>query len=248
MQKEQLERYSRQIILENIGLAGQEKIAKGKVLLIGCGGLGSAVALYLTAAGVGTIGLADSDAVDLSNLQRQIIHSTADLNKPKVLSAQEKIQQLNPDTKVNIYQTLITAQNIADLIQDYDFILDCTDNFTAKFLINDACVKAGKPFSHGGISEWEGQTMTCVPGSACYRCVFSAPPAQEPQKGVLGAVPGILGTIQAAEALKYLLGTGELLTNRLLIFNALTMSFRTVEIKPNNQCAACISSNNQVDK
>lgn len=235
-----MERYSRQIMLENIGLAGQEKIRNGKVLIIGAGGLGSPAALYLAVGGVGTLGLADGDAVDLSNLQRQILHSVADLHKPKVLSAQEKIQKLNPEVKVNTHRVKVTEQNIAELIQDYDFVIDATDNFAAKFLINDNCVKMNKAFSHGGIAEWEGQTMTYLPGAACYRCVFNAPPDNAPVKGVLGVVPGVIGTIQAAEALKYLLGAGGLLTNRLLIFDALNMNFRTINIRRDANCTACV--------
>lgn len=236
---EQLARYNRQIILPDIGIAGQEKLLNSKVLVIGIGGLGSAAVLYLAAAGAGTIGLADADVVAVSNLQRQIIHFTPDLGKPKILSAQEKISRLNPEIKINTHLLKAEQQNIADLIKDYDFILDCTDNFQAKFLINDACVKAGKPFSYGGVSEWEGQAMTYIPGAACYRCVFNAPPLENPPAGILGAVAGLLGTIQAAEALKYLLGVGELLTNRLLIFDAQTMNFRTVKIKRSNDCSVC---------
>ncbi|MDR1996870.1 MAG: HesA/MoeB/ThiF family protein [Candidatus Margulisbacteria bacterium] len=244
---EQLERYSRHIILKNVGIEGQEKILKGKVLIIGTGGLGSPAALYLAAAGVGTIGLVDGDVVDRTNLQRQVIHFTPDIGKPKVVSAQEKIKQINPEVQVNTYHTLALAANIADLIQDYDFIIDGTDNFPAKFLINDACVLGGKPFSHGGILRFDGQTMTHLPGTACYRCIFTAPPPKNlvptcAQAGVLGAVAGMLGTIQAAEALKYLTGVGGLLTNRLLIFDALSMDFRTVRIQPNARCPVCGSS------
>lgn len=244
--EQQLERYSRHIILKDVSIEGQQKIMAGKVLIIGAGGLGAPAALYLAAAGVGTIGLVDGDVVDLTNLQRQVIHFTPDVGKPKVLSAKEKIMQINPDVKVVTYQELAKADNIERLIkdQDYDFILDGTDNFPAKFLVNDACVLLKKPFSHGGILRYDGQTMTYVPGEACYRCVFGyAPPLNVvpscSQAGVLGAIAGILGTIQAAEALKFLVGNGELLTNRLLIFNALNMDFRTVKIKKNPQCPVC---------
>jgi len=241
---EQLERYSRHIILKNVGIEGQEKICRGKVLIIGAGGLGSPAALYLAAAGVGTIGLVDGDVVDRTNLQRQVIHFTPDLGKPKVISAQEKIRQINPEVKVNAYHTLALAHNIGDLIKDYDFVIDATDNFPAKFLINDACVLSQKPFSHGGILRFDGQTMTYVPGTTCYRCVFPAPPPKNlvptcSQAGVLGAVAGMLGTIQAAEALKYLTGAGELLTDKLLIFDALSMNFRTVKVKRNPDCPLC---------
>jgi adenylyltransferase/sulfurtransferase len=242
--EEQLERYSRHILLRDIGIEGQQKILEGRVLIIGAGGLGAPAALYLAAAGVGTIGLVDGDAVDLSNLQRQVIHFTPDLGKPKVFSAKEKIRQVNPDVKVVTYQTRAMADNIAGMIRDYDFILDGTDNFPAKFLINDACVLGKKPFSHGGILRFDGQALTYVPGQACYRCVFENPPPLDAvpscsQAGVLGVVAGMLGTIQAAEALKYLVGKGELLTNRLLVFNALNMHFRTVGIKRNPKCPVC---------
>lgn len=236
--EEQIERYSRHIILQDVGGQGQEKILNSKVLIIGTGGLGSPAALYLAAAGVGTLGLIDGDVVDLTNLQRQVIHHTPDLNKPKVLSAKQKIEQINPDVKVNAMQDLFRADNALDILKEYDFVIDGTDNFPAKFLINDACVMAEKPFSHGGILRFDGQTMTYVPGSASYRCVFDSPPPPSAvptcsQAGVFGAIAGMLGTIQAAEALKYIIGKGDLLTNRLLIFDALKMTFRNVKVKPN---------------
>jgi Dinucleotide-utilizing enzymes involved in molybdopterin and thiamine biosynthesis family 2 len=242
--EDQIQRYSRHIILQDVGVEGQEKINNGKVLIVGAGGLGAPVALYLAAAGVGTIGLIDGDVVDLSNLQRQVIHFTPDVNKAKVISAKEKINQLNPDVKVNTYYDLLRADNAMDIINDYDFIVDGTDNFPVKFLINDACVQAKKPFSHGGILRFEGQTITVLPGTACYRCIFNAPPPPNAvptcsQAGVLGAIAGILGTIQATEVLKYLTGVGELLTNRLLTFNAKTMEFRTIKVKHNANCGVC---------
>ena len=241
---DQIQRYSRHILLQDVGVEGQEKINNAKVLIIGAGGLGAPVALYLAAAGIGTIGIIDGDVVDLSNLQRQVIHFTEDVDKPKVLSAKEKINRLNPDVKVITYQKLFTAENAAEIIQDYDFIVDGTDNFPVKFLINDACVFAGKPFSHGGILRFEGQTFTHVPGTACYRCFFYAPPPPNAvptcsQAGVLGAIAGMLGTIQAAEVLKYFTGVGELLTDRLLTFNAKTMEFRTIKAKKNHSCPVC---------
>lgn len=241
---EQLERYSRHIILSDVSVAGQEKILNSKVLVIGTGGLGAPVALYLAAAGVGTLGIVDGDVVDTSNLQRQVIHFTPDVGKPKVESAREKIEQINPDVKVNVYKQMVFAHNIMELIKDYDFIIDGTDNFPAKFLINDACVMAGKPFSHGGILRFDGQTMTHTPGNACYRCAFHSPPPKDAvptcsQAGVLGAVAGMLGTIQAAEALKYIIGKGELITNRLLTFNALNMNFRSINFKKNDNCPLC---------
>lgn len=236
--EEQIERYSRHILLQDVGGEGQEKILNSKVLIIGAGGLGAPAALYLAAAGVGTLGIIDGDVVDRSNLQRQVIHFTPDVGKAKVLSAKEKIAHINPDVKVNAIQDLFMAHNALDILKEYDFVIDGTDNFSAKFLINDACVMAQKPFSHGGILRFDGQTMTYVPGSASYRCVFKEPPPANAvptcsQAGVLGAIAGMLGTIQAAEALKFILGKGELLTNRLLIFDALTMRFRTVNVKPN---------------
>lgn len=242
--EEQIERYSRHIILKDVGGVGQEKILNAKVLIIGTGGLGAPAALYLAAAGVGTIGLVDGDVVDLSNLQRQVIHFTADVNRPKVESARAKIAALNPDVKVITYHQRVSAENIGEIIEGYDFVIDGTDNFPAKFLINDACVFAGKPFSHGGILRFDGQTMTYVPGNACYRCVFSSPPPKGAvptcsEAGILGAVAGMLGTIQAAEALRFIIGKGKLLTNRLLIFNALDMEYRTVNFNPNPNCPIC---------
>jgi molybdopterin/thiamine biosynthesis adenylyltransferase len=245
--EEQITRYSRHILLQEVGVEGQEKISKGKVLVVGAGGLGAPVAYYLAAAGVGVIGIIDGDVVDLSNLQRQIIHFTPDVGKPKVISAQEKINRLNPDVRVIPYPTLLTAENAPEIIKDYDFIVDGTDNFPAKFLINDACVMAGKPFSHGGILRFEGQTLTYVPGTACYRCLFHAPPPPGTvpscsQAGVLGAIAGMLGTIQAAEVLKYLTGVGELLTDKLLSFNAKNMEFKTIKIKRSEKCPVCGSN------
>ena len=242
--EEQIQRYSRHILLSDVGVEGQEKISNGKVLIIGAGGLGAPIALYLAAAGVGTIGIIDGDVVDLSNLQRQVIHFTPDVDKPKVISAKEKINLINPDVKVITYQQLFTAENAFDIIKDYDFIVDGTDNFPVKFLINDACVLGKKPFSHGGILRFEGQTLTYVPGTTCYRCLFHSPPPPNAvptcsQAGVLGAIAGMLGTIQAAEVLKYLTGVGDLLTNRLLTFNAKTMDFRTIKSTPTETCPVC---------
>lgn len=242
---ERLERYSRHILLKDVGIEGQQKLFDAKILVIGAGGLGSPVALYLAAAGIGTIGIADADVVDLSNLQRQVIHFTADLGKPKVESAAEKMRAINPDVTVRTYHEFLLASNIRPIVQDYDFVIDGTDNFAAKFLINDACVLERKPFSHGGILRFNGQTMTVLPGqSACYRCAFHAPPPAGSvptcsQAGILGAVAGMLGTIQATEALKFILGTGQLLTNTLLSFDAKTLDFRKIRFKPNANCAVC---------
>ena len=244
---EQLERYSRHIILNEIGGKGQKKLLQSKVLIIGAGGLGSPIALYLAAAGVGTIGIVDADVVDLSNLQRQIIHGMADLGHPKVDSAKASINAINPDVKVITYHEFINSKNIVDIIkdQDYDFIIDGTDNFPVKFLINDACVMLKKPFSHAGIIRFRGQTMTYVPGQGpCYRCVFETPPPKGAvpsckEAGVLGAMAGVIGCIQATEAVKYLLGVGDLLTGYLLTYDALKMEFRKIKISHNHKCPVC---------
>ena len=242
--EEELLRYSRHILLKDVGVEGQEKIRNGKVLVVGAGGLGAPVALYLAAAGVGTIGIVDGDVVDLSNLQRQVIHFTGDVGHPKVESARDKMLAINPKVKVNTIREFLMSDNALDIIKDYDFIVDGTDNFPVKFLINDACVMAGKPFSHGGILRFEGQTFTHLPGTACYRCLFKSPPPANAvptcsQAGVLGAIAGMLGTIQAAETLKYLTGVGELLTNKLLTFNAKTMDFRKINTRRQASCAIC---------
>lgn len=244
---EQLERYSRHIILKEVGAKGQQKLLNSRVLIIGTGGLGAPAAVFLAAAGIGTIGLVDFDAVELSNLQRQIIHLTKDVGKPKVISGKETINEMNPDVDVVTYQEWINSQNITDIIkdQDYDFIIDGTDNFPAKFLINDACVLAGKPFSHAGIIKFTGQTMTYLPGKGpCYRCIFHAPPPPDAvptckQAGVLGVMGGIIGTIQATEAVKYILGVGELLNGYLLTYDALKMDFRKVKLGLNKNCQIC---------
>ncbi|WP_444643650.1 HesA/MoeB/ThiF family protein [Caproiciproducens sp. R1] len=242
---DQLERYSRHIILSEVGVKGQKKLLNAKVLIIGAGGLGAPAALYLAAAGVGTIGIADADEVDLSNLQRQVIHTTPDLGKAKVQSARETIEAINPDITVNTYRTFVSADNIMELIADYDFIIDGTDNFPAKFLINDACVLAKKPFSHAGIIRFRGQLMTYVPGQGpCYRCVFKEPPPPDAvptcrQAGVIGAMGGVIGSLQAMEAVKYIIGRGELLTGYLLTYDALKMEFRKIKLPPAKDCAVC---------
>lgn len=245
LSEKQRDQYSRHLMLECIGEEGQERLLGGRVLVIGAGGLGSPAALYLAAAGVGTIGIADPDDVELSNLQRQIIHSTSDVGKPKVSSAERRIRDLNPDVTVTPHHLRINAGNIREIIAGYDVVIDATDNFAAKFLINDACILAGKPYSHGGILRFDGQTMTVHPRkSACYRCIFPAPPPAEvatacSRDGVLGVLPGVIGTIQASEAIKYLAGIGDPLTDRLLTFNALRMKFREIPIKPDQHCPVC---------
>ena len=243
---EQIERYSRHIILKEVGAKGQKKLLNAKVMIIGAGGLGAPVAMYLAAAGVGTIGIADADEVDLSNLQRQIIHQTKDVGVPKVESARETMEAMNPDVKVNTYHEFITSENILDIIKDYDFVIDATDNFPAKFLINDACVMAKKPFSHAGIIRFQGQLMTYVSGEGpCYRCVFREPPPKNAvptckEAGVIGAMGGVIGSLQAMEAIKYILGVGDLLTGYLLTYDALKMQFRKVKLPSDtHNCAVC---------
>lgn len=240
--EENIKRYSRHILLPEIGLDGQEKIFNAKILIVGLGGLGSPVALYLAAAGIGTIGLIDGDKVDLTNLQRQIIHTTDDLNRKKTDSAAEKIKKINPQTNIIIHDGLLNVENAIEIIKNYDFIIDGTDNFPVKYLINDACVMANKAFSHGGILRFHGQTFTHVPGSACLRCIFKQPPENAPtcaEAGILGAIPGMLGTIQAAEALKFVTQTGELLTNRLLTFDAKNMIFNNIKFSKQEKCPIC---------
>ena len=242
----QLERYSRHITLKEIGVKGQKKLLAAKVLIIGAGGLGAPAAMYLAAAGMGTIGIADCDNVELSNLQRQIIHNTSDIGKSKVQSAAESIKALNPDVTVRTYHEYINSSNISGLIADYDFIIDGTDNFPAKFLINDACVLCHKPFCHAGILRFEGQLMTYVPGaSPCYRCIFEAPPPKNAvpgcrEAGVVGAMAGIIGSMQALEAIKFITGQGELLTGSMLIFDGLKMEWRKVKLPGRNpRCPIC---------
>lgn len=244
----QKERYARHIVLTEVGKEGQERFLASSVLIIGAGGLGSPAAMYLAAAGVGTLGIVDADAVDVSNLQRQIAHGTIDIGKPKVDSMQETIHNMNPDVTVRTHQMFVSEENIADLLRDYDFILDATDNFQAKFLINDACVKAGKPFCHAGILRFQGQLMTYVPGKGpCYRCIFKAPPPEHvvpgcKEVGIIGAMAGVIGSLQAMEAIKYLLGEGDLLIGKLLTYDALKNEFRTVRLpKQVPDCPICSS-------
>ena len=244
LNEDQSKRYSRQLIMDDIGPEGQEKIRESRVLVIGAGGLGSPAVLYLAAAGVGTLGIADGDSVDVSNLQRQILHFTADIGRPKTESASEKAVRLNPEVRVIVHSLFVSAGNIRELITPYDFILDCTDNFDAKFLINDTCVAAGKPFSHCGVIRLEGQTFTHLPGGPCLRCFLREAPSPEDsptgfKAGVLGAAAGILGSIQAAEALKYITGSGELLSERLLLADIKRMRFHTAGIIRDVRCPVC---------
>lgn len=241
----QILRYSRHIILPEVGGEGQQKICAGKVLIIGTGGLGSPVAFYLAAAGVGKLGIIDDDVVDLSNLQRQILHSTNDVGRPKVESASEKLTALNPDVNVVTYHERLTSKNIMEIIKDYDVVVDGTDNFSTRFVTNDACVMAGKPFIHGGILRFAGQALTVIPGQGpCFRCIFHEPPPQGSvpscsQAGVLGVLAGTIGLIQATEVLKFLLGIGDLLVGRLLTYDGLDMKFREVSVKKNPSCPVC---------
>ena len=243
--EEQITRYSRHIILEEEGGRGQEKLLASKVLIVGAGGLGSPAGLYLAAAGVGTLGLVDADRVELSNLQRQVIHHTDTIGMEKVVSAANTLRALNPDITIKTHALRINAQTITDIIRQYDFVIDGTDNFPTKFLINDACYLTDTPFSHAGILRFYGHLLTVLPGrSTCCRCVFGAPPPAHTvpscaQAGVLGVLPGVMGSLQATEAIKYLLGIGDLLTNTLLIYDALTMEFSKVTLKENRRCPLC---------
>ena len=245
LREDQIERYSRQIILPNVGGRGQEKLLNAKVLVIGAGGLGSPCALYLASAGIGRIGIVDSDKVELNNLQRQIVHSTDTVGMPKVESAKMRLNSINTDVDVIAHNIRLTSANIMDVIKEYDIVVDGSDNFPTRYLVNDACVLSGKPLSHGGILKFDGQAMTIMPRkSACYRCLFPEPPPPGlipscQEAGILGAVAGIIGTIQANEVLKYVLGTGTLLEGRLLIFNALESSFRKVKVPRDPRCPIC---------
>lgn len=243
LNSKQENRYSRHVVLEGFGLEGQLKLLNSKVLIVGAGGLGSPMAMYLAAAGVGTIGLVDGDIVSLSNLQRQIIHTTKRLNHSKVDSASEVMINLNPDVNVIKYDTFLTEDNAIEIIRNYDYVLDGTDNFSPKYLINDACVMLGKPFSMGGISRYNGQLMTHIPGSACYRCLFPEPPAMKDIEtcavtGVLGSIAGICGTLLATECVKYFIGK-ELLTDSMLTFDAVTMAFRRINFSKDKNCQLC---------
>lgn len=242
--EEQIRRYSRHIILPEVGGKGQQKLLDSKVLCIGAGGLGSPAIQYLAAAGVGTLGIIDDDEVDLSNLQRQIIHG-GNVGKPKVESAAEFVEKLNPDVKVVPIPSRIDANNILDLIKEYDMIVDCSDNFATRFMVNDACVLTNTPLSHGSIFRFEGQVTTIVPEKGpCYRCLFehAPPPGMVPscqEAGVLGVLPGIIGVIQATEVVKYLLDIGDLLIGRMIYYDALHMTFDEIKIRKNPLCPVC---------
>lgn len=245
---DQLDRYARHIILREIGGAGQQKLLRSKVLLVGAGGLGSPLALYLAAAGVGTLGIIDDDAVDLSNLQRQIAHGTADIGSAKVKSAAEAVAKINPNIDVIQYHERLTVDNIEEIITGYDLVADGTDNFEIRFLLNDACYLAQKPLVSGAILQFDGQITTFKPyeegSNPCYRCLFPAPPPPDVaqtcgEAGVLGALAGVVGTLQAVEVVKELLDIGEGLSGRLLLYDALAAEFRKIKVPRDLACPLC---------
>ena len=242
---DQLIRYSRHFLLPEVGEDGQAKLLQAKVLLVGAGGLGSPAAYYLAAAGVGTLGIIDNDVVDVSNLQRQILHANDRVGMPKVESAKKTLEALNPDVKVIPYQAKLTSENIMEIIKDYDFIVDGCDNFPTRYLVNDACVLTGKPNVHGSIFQFEGQATVFYPKKGpCYRCLYPEPPPAElapscAEAGVLGVLPGLIGVIEALEAIKLVLGKGEHLVGRLLCFNTLTMEINTLNLRRDPNCSMC---------
>lgn len=242
---EQLIRYSRHFLLPEVGEDGQAKLLQAKVLMIGAGGLGSPSAYYLAAAGVGTIGIIDNDVVDISNLQRQILHANDRVGMAKVESAKKTLEALNPDVKVVPYHAKLTSENIMEIIKDYDLVVDGCDNFPTRYLVNDACVLARKPNVHGSIFQFEGQATVFYPGKGpCYRCLYPEPPPAElapscAEAGVLGVLPGLIGVIEALEAVKIILGKGETLVGRLLHFNTLTMEINTLKLRRDPNCPMC---------
>jgi molybdopterin-synthase adenylyltransferase len=241
--EEQLHRYSRHIILKGFGPGAQEKLLDSSVIVIGAGGLGSPALLYLAAAGVGTLGIADYDTVDISNLQRQILYNEKDLNKLKTAAASEGITELNSDVQITRHSEKIAASNILDIIASYDFVIDGTDTLRMKALVNDACIIGNKPFSHAGVLEFSGQIMTVIPHkSACMRCIIEELPDESvtcAQAGIIGAVTGVLGTLQALEAIKYLTDTGTLLTDSLLTFQGDITRFHKLHFNKNPKCPVC---------
>ncbi len=241
---DQVKRYSRHIIMPQVGSAGQRKLLQAKVLIIGAGGLGSPSAVYLALAGVGTIGIADFDVVDVSNLQRQILHHNDDVGRPKVVSAKEAIAAYNPDTNVVPHEEWLTSENAMGIVSQYDIVVNGADNFPSRYLINDAAYLCGKPLVDGSILIFDGQTTVFMPGKGCYRCLFPSPPPPGmvpncAEAGVLGALTGLVGSIQATETLKLILGIGESLASRLLLIDGLSMDFREVRIPQNPQCPLC---------
>jgi Dinucleotide-utilizing enzymes involved in molybdopterin and thiamine biosynthesis family 2 len=242
---DELHRYARHLILPGVERAGQERLKAARVLVVGAGGLGSPVALYLAAAGVGTLGLVDFDVVDVTNLQRQLLHGTRDVGRPKLESARDRIREVNPHVVVEPHATKLTSANALEIIGGYDVVVDGTDNFATRYLVNDACVLLGKPNVYGSIFRFEGQaSVFSTPTGPCYRCLFPEPPPAGlvpscAEGGVLGVLPGMIGTIQAAEALKLALGVGTTLAGRLLLVDALTMTVRTVTLRRDPACPAC---------
>ena len=241
---QQVKRYSRHIIMGQVGSLGQRKLMNAKVLIIGAGGLGSPSAVYLALAGVGTIGIVDFDVVEVSNLQRQILHHNDDVGRPKVVSAQDSLHAYNPDVNVVVHETRISSENAVEIIEQYDIVINGADNFPSRYLVNDACYLLGKPLVDGSILIFDGQATVFIPGSGCYRCLFPTPPPPGmvpncAEAGVLGALTGLVGSIQATEALKLILGIGESLKSRLLLIDALAMDFREVRMKRNPACPLC---------
>lgn len=242
---DQFERYRRHINFSDIGRQGQSKLLSSSALIVGVGGLGSPVALYLTSCGVGRIGLVDSDDLDLSNLHRQVLYSSDETGKPKVTLAYKRLSSLNPDVKFTTYNVRLDGGNIDSIIKGYDIVIECSDNFATKYLVNDACVKSGKPVVMGGVYRWEGQITVVIPGKGpCYRCIFPEPPAPgmvlPPEgAGLLGSVPGSIGAIQATEALKFLTGIGETLSGRLLRYDAKTGNFKQPSVSTDKNCPVC---------
>lgn len=244
-QREDLLRYARHFVLPQVGPKGQRALAQARVLLVGAGGLGSPVALYLTAAGVGTVGVVDADLVDLSNLQRQVLHGISHLGQFKVDSARDRLWELNPSVEVVPHQTRLTSANALEVFEGYDLVVDGSDNFPTRYLVNDACVLLGKPYVYGAVDRWAGQVSVFgAIGGPCYRCLFRDPPPPGlvpscAEAGVLGVLPGIIGSLQATEVIKLILGVGTPLVGRLLIFDALELSFREVRLRPNPHCPVC---------
>jgi len=243
--REELVRYSRHILLPQVGEDGQRRLKNSRVLLVGAGGLGSPVALYLAAAGVGTIGLVDFDVVDLSNLQRQILHGSAAIGSSKIDSARDRLRDINPNVRVEAHETRLTSVNALEIARGFDVIVDGTDNFPTRYLVNDTSVLLGIPNVYGSVYRFEGQASVFgAPGGPCYRCLFREPPPRElvpscAEGGVLGVVPGLVGTIQATETIKLLLGIGDTLVGQLLTIDAMTMAFRTIELRRDPECPAC---------
>ena len=240
----QVQRYSRHIIMPQVGSAGQRKLLEAKVLMVGAGGLGSPISIYLTLAGVGTIGIVDFDTVDVTNLQRQILHQNDDIGRPKVQSAKETLLSYNPDVNVVIHEEPLLSDNAMEIISGYDVIINGADNFPARYLVNDASYLCGKPLVDGSILLFDGQSTVYIPGNGCYRCLFPTPPppGEVPscaEAGVLGVLPGLVGTIQATETVKLIMGLGESLSGRLLIIDAMDMSFRTLKMRRNPDCPLC---------